>query len=72
MARRPSRFHLAIKNNGRLREFEKKFGKICGVREKVVILHPNCGTSFKVAENDAVGDDMRTEMAAPFRKFNLE
>lgn len=57
---------------GGCENLKKKFGKICGVREKVVILHPNCGTSFKVAENDAVGDDMRTEMAAPFRKFNLE
>ena len=31
---------------------------------KLLILSTICGTSCKVAEKDAFGDDMRTEMAA--------
>ena len=43
----------------------KKYHKnILLFNKKWVILHLFYGTSCKVAENDAVSNDMRTEMAA--------
>lgn len=34
------------------------------IGKKAVTLHLVCGSSFKVTENDAVSDDMRTVMAS--------
>ena len=43
---------------------ENRGEKTCIGQNYVLTLHSICGTSFKIAENDALGDDMRTEMAA--------